>query len=275
MTDYAKLKLDFEKLSGAIGTLKRLQSQLDTMDTTPFPDDARNLRALFHSPDKASEAQALMRQLEEKLAAHERAEREREEEDRKKNAERERQAKILKIRRILSDAETALNRVINSPRDNDMDVAAMEALKNIRWMVAAISLPYTDPDTLQAGAEQLGEVASQLAQEQHRRDGKKRRSTGGSDERRSSGGSSNNHGEERAESGDPKGFYALFRVSPDAPAEEIKRAYRAMIQQYHPDLFEHEDHEWVRQEAAEMAKKLNEAWDVLGDPAGRRDYDRS
>jgi len=287
MTDYARLKHDFDELAGNIDTLKRIGTQLDATDTAAFPEDAASLRAVLHSPDKVDQAAALLIQLEGKVRAHDRAEREQQEErkqdaerqrqegERKREAERGRQSKIIRIRATLTGAETSLNHVINSPRDVDMAEAAKEALHTVQWLKSVLEMPYTDLDSMQANAEQLSQVASMLAQEQRRRDDRGHRSAGGSNERRDSAGPSGDREEGRAKSSDSRGYYAVLGVKPDAPAEEIRKAYRVMIQQYHPDLFAHEDHEWVRQEAAETTRKLNEAWGVLGDPATRRDYDRS
>lgn len=60
-------------------------------------------------------------------------------------------------------------------------------------------------------------------------------------------------------------FYEVLQVSPRAEAEVIRAAYRTLARKYHPDL---------GGDALRMIA-LNDAWDVLGDPARRADYDAS
>jgi len=148
-------------------------------------------------------------------------------------------------------------------------------LQTVEHLSAVLGLESADLDSLGGQAEELGRFASELAAEQRHRDENKRQSTGGSGSRRKSGDPSSKHNEGSARAGDPKGYYSLLGIRPGASAEEIKQGYRDRIQQYHPDFFAHEDHEWVRQQAEEMSKKLNEAWEVLGDSDKRREYDRS
>ena len=62
-------------------------------------------------------------------------------------------------------------------------------------------------------------------------------------------------------------YYSLLDVSPDATVEEIKRAYRRLARQYHPDLNP------GNKQAEEMFKDLVEAYDVLCDPEERAKYD--
>jgi curved DNA-binding protein CbpA len=60
-------------------------------------------------------------------------------------------------------------------------------------------------------------------------------------------------------------YYALLGVQPDATLAEIKRAYRRLARQHHPDLNKtaRDDH----------IKRLNEAYEVLRDPHRRAAYD--
>ena len=63
-------------------------------------------------------------------------------------------------------------------------------------------------------------------------------------------------------------YYAVLGVSSDASSEAIKKAYRRLIKQYHPDLNP------GSREALDKTKALNQAYDVLGKPERRREYDR-
>lgn len=61
----------------------------------------------------------------------------------------------------------------------------------------------------------------------------------------------------------------MLRVSQNASDDEIKRAYRRLARQFHPDVNPDD------QLAEERLKELNEAYEVLGNPESRRQYDRS
>lgn len=60
--------------------------------------------------------------------------------------------------------------------------------------------------------------------------------------------------------------YETLGVSPQASTDEIKRACRTLVKRYHPDLNAAPD-------AQEMTCRLNQAFEVLSDPAERRFYD--
>ena len=70
----------------------------------------------------------------------------------------------------------------------------------------------------------------------------------------------------------PKPFYELLDVAADAPAEEIKRAFRREIAKYHPDKVQHLGKEF-QEIAANKAAELTRAYKTLTDPAARADYD--
>lgn len=71
----------------------------------------------------------------------------------------------------------------------------------------------------------------------------------------------------------PKTYYDILEVDKNAGVEEIKKAYKKKIRDYHPDTISPESKPWIREYAEEMTKKINEAMDILGDPEKRRKYD--
>lgn len=63
-------------------------------------------------------------------------------------------------------------------------------------------------------------------------------------------------------------FYSLLGVSRSASAEELKKAYRKLAMQFHPDKNP------GNKSAEEKFKEISEAYDVLSDPKKRDLYDR-
>jgi len=67
-------------------------------------------------------------------------------------------------------------------------------------------------------------------------------------------------------------YYEILDVSLDATAEQIKAAYRILVQLHHPDRLQ-QANDNVRHYAEEKLKRINEAYTVLSDPARRAQYD--
>src|SRR4051794_36652685 len=67
---------------------------------------------------------------------------------------------------------------------------------------------------------------------------------------------------------DYKDYYATLGVPRNAKEEDIKKAFRKLARQYHPDVAKD------KKGAEEKFKEINEAYGVLGDPANRQKYDR-
>jgi curved DNA-binding protein len=65
-----------------------------------------------------------------------------------------------------------------------------------------------------------------------------------------------------------KDYYQVLGVPRNAEEKEIKRAFRKLAQQYHPDKNPGD------KEAERKFKEVNEAYTVLGDPEKRAKYDR-
>jgi len=64
-------------------------------------------------------------------------------------------------------------------------------------------------------------------------------------------------------------YYELLDVAPKASPEEIKKAYREKMKEWHPDK-----NPLHKEEAEEMTKALNIAYALLSDPEQRKNYDR-
>lgn len=64
-----------------------------------------------------------------------------------------------------------------------------------------------------------------------------------------------------------KNYYSILGVSPTAHAADIKRVYRKLALQYHPDKN-------PSPQAEPFFKEVNEAYDVLGDAQKRYEYDQ-
>lgn len=62
-------------------------------------------------------------------------------------------------------------------------------------------------------------------------------------------------------------YYDLLGIDKNASSEEIKKAYRNQAKKWHPDLNKDP-------KAPEMAKKINEAKEILLDETKRKDYDQ-
>ena len=68
-----------------------------------------------------------------------------------------------------------------------------------------------------------------------------------------------------------KDYYSILGVSKDATADDLKRAYRKLAKQYHPDA-QHTEEDKKNAEA--KFKEINEAYSVLSDENKRAQYDR-
>jgi curved DNA-binding protein len=65
-----------------------------------------------------------------------------------------------------------------------------------------------------------------------------------------------------------RNYYAILGVSADATVEEIKKTFRQLARQYHPDMNPGD------KVAEEKFKDLNEAYEVLSDTTKRAQYDK-
>jgi curved DNA-binding protein len=64
-----------------------------------------------------------------------------------------------------------------------------------------------------------------------------------------------------------KDYYESLEVPRTASAEEIKKSFRKLARQYHPDVAKD------KKKAEERFKEINEAYEVLSDPEKRKKYD--
>lgn len=63
-------------------------------------------------------------------------------------------------------------------------------------------------------------------------------------------------------------YYDILGVSRTASADEIKKAHRKLVRQYHPDVNKNNP------SAEEKFKEVQEAYDILSDPQKRQNYDQ-
>src|SRR6266545_1277251 len=63
-------------------------------------------------------------------------------------------------------------------------------------------------------------------------------------------------------------YYEILGVSRNSSADEIKKAHRKLVRKFHPDMNKN------NAEATEKFKEVQEAYDVLSDPAKRKNYDQ-
>lgn len=61
-------------------------------------------------------------------------------------------------------------------------------------------------------------------------------------------------------------FYHILNIPENAGKEEIRKAFRKLARQYHPD---------ISGDDGEKFRQINRAYKVLYDPEARRDYDRT
>jgi DnaJ-class molecular chaperone len=66
----------------------------------------------------------------------------------------------------------------------------------------------------------------------------------------------------------PADYYRVLQIDPDAEPEVVAAAYRKLAAKYHPDVN-------ASPEAAERMREINVAYDTLGDPFKRSEYDRA
>ena len=64
-----------------------------------------------------------------------------------------------------------------------------------------------------------------------------------------------------------KDLYKILGIDKGASQDDIRRAYRKLARKYHPDANREDP------KAEERFKEVQHAYDVLSDPAKRREYD--
>jgi curved DNA-binding protein len=67
---------------------------------------------------------------------------------------------------------------------------------------------------------------------------------------------------------DYKDYYKILGVEPEASDEAIKKAYRKLAKEYHPDTASGD-----KERAENRFKEVSEAYEVLGDKEKRAKYD--
>ncbi|KAF5373228.1 hypothetical protein D9615_007492 [Tricholomella constricta] len=68
-------------------------------------------------------------------------------------------------------------------------------------------------------------------------------------------------------------LYDILGIRPSASIEEVRKAYRRKALQTHPDKLDQNATGEDKRRAENKFRKIREAFDVLGDPHKRREYD--
>lgn len=63
-------------------------------------------------------------------------------------------------------------------------------------------------------------------------------------------------------------YYQVLGVAREASDEDIKKAYRKLVFEHHPDRNPH------KADADERIREINAAYEIVGDPEKRKSYDR-
>lgn len=69
--------------------------------------------------------------------------------------------------------------------------------------------------------------------------------------------------DEKEKIGQEHQYYEILDIPQGATKEEIKKAYRKKIKQYHPDLHDASEFTWVKEEARKMTQKIQDAYECL------------
>ena len=60
-------------------------------------------------------------------------------------------------------------------------------------------------------------------------------------------------------------YYAILGVSKNATADKIKTAYYQKMKEYHPDLHQNSQYSWIKEEAENKSKLVQQAYNILKD----------
>ena len=66
-----------------------------------------------------------------------------------------------------------------------------------------------------------------------------------------------------------KTYYTVLGINENASSKEIKSAYKALMKKYHPDVYKGD-----LKHAEKISSEINVAYDVLGNPTSRAEYDQ-
>ena len=71
-----------------------------------------------------------------------------------------------------------------------------------------------------------------------------------------------------------KDYYKILGVDKNASEDDIKKKFRSLSKEWHPDKFA-TDSEEKKKEAEEKFKEINEAYSILSDKEKRAQYDNA